>query len=228
MPIAFVAGDVGANGFGGGTAGPINSLGGDFLAFGSPEYVTGPTTTPTDSQSNTLAMLTDVLSSTYVRMRTGYAKNASVASVHEAYSTGNYAPISFAAFSGVHLTSPLDQQGGSSFSGVTSKAFSSFTPSVPGCLILLYISSEDWSLAGLAIDSGFTIIDSVDYNPGLYWGHAVARKIQTTATTETPTFSWTSSAIGCVNYAVYKPEAAGGVVGRGVLIPQSVKRGSYF
>jgi hypothetical protein len=106
--------------------------------------------------------------------------------------TGGYVGFSVQAWSGT-LTSPTDpydkQSINSSSSNVSSLTYPGTTCSQAHSLLL---AAAGIHIAGTySIDTGFTVIDTVNFVAGNTAGMGVAYLIQTTATAVTPT--WTST-----------------------------------
>lgn len=168
------------------TTGSIDTTGANFLlAFlSSTSLVTE--TTPTDSKSNTwfrLATLTQATNN--MRLSIWISVPTSVGSGHTfTHAITNGVPsIAVLAFSGVH--SPL---GSDSDSAVESHGTGTVTlPQQTGVVVTAVTIGAPRTVA---VDSDFTIADTVAHSAGEHFGLVSAYKFSETGT-ETPTFSWT-------------------------------------
>lgn len=187
MAIALIghAKAVGANG---GTTVAFDASAANFVA----NVVAGSNSTPptpSDSQSNSYVGLTR-RPAAFGGSRVWYKASPGVgaAMTFSVGGTGLGNGIYAAAFSGVAVTSPVDQEAGNaSASPATTVQPGSLTPSVPGCLILV-----GWSIdagATVAIDSGFTILDQANFVGGASYGGGLAYLIQTSAAPVNPTIT---------------------------------------
>jgi len=186
----------------------IDSTGADLLVIGiTADNGAATIGTPTDSKSNTWLACTDQsVSSSVAGLR--YAESPTVGSSHTAsYTTVNKFPaMALLAFSGAKASSALDQQNRNSGTGTNSRTPGSITPSEDNCLIVTVLNFEG-TIAGLSIDSGFTIVQSSDFLANGE-GFAIAYKVQTTAAAVNPTWSWTTNRPSSAVIASFKSAAA--------------------
>jgi hypothetical protein len=190
----------------GGTSGAIDTSGANLLIFGL-AYVNAGSVAASDSKSNTWADLTDPGPSS-PQGRISYAKNATTGASHTGTGTGSgvFLGACFAAFSGADTASPFDQQSTGLGAGLTSLQAGSILPGSDNQLIIATLSG--FGQSSIAIDSGFTIIDTVVSSGGTNYGCATAYKIQTTAIAVNPTWSWTGSTAATAEIASFKAGAA--------------------
>lgn len=127
-----------------------------------------------------------------------------VVGANHTVSVGNlaYPVIAFSAFSGTLTTSnPLDQT-----NGTVNFQPGSITPSQNNELLITnYWDGNGGS--GYTVDSGFTVIGTKNYLGANNYGGAVASLVQTTATSENP--SWTNTGGESSSIASFKPMASG-------------------
>lgn len=153
----------------------------------------------TDSKSNTWTAVANCAGADTLN-NTGlwYAVNPTVGTGHTVSatytgaineSTAFFLSLAVAAFSGVATSSPLGQNSCGNSTGGTVQP-GSITPGSNGQLIITSATNvyaiETWS-----INSGFTITDQVQSDPGLDAGVALAYYLQPTAAAINPT--WTGS-----------------------------------
>lgn len=153
----------------------------------------------TDSKSNTWTPLTGYVG-TLVRNRLFYCVNPTVGSGHTFTATKNtgYPSIVVTAWSGNSATPGDQDAGGGDFTP------GPITPSEDNCLIISAMGASN--AAAASINSGMTISDDIQYNPGQYFGTAMAYKIQTTAASIGPTWSGPNAEVSCI--ASFKAAAA--------------------
>lgn len=219
--VSFVIGDAQNLGGAGGTSTGIDTSGADFilvgLAWNGNETLTGPT----DNKSNSFTALTieGFAAAESLKTQFWYVANATVGSNHTISASGVdgiQIGMTFQAFSGVKLTSPLDQEfaGGNVQPGTTASP-GTRTPSEDNCLL---VSGCAWngSVTSPSIDESFTTIDFQNLVNFQCKGIASAYLIQTSAAAVTPDWTWTGSVNGVSNGAIFKSEPGGG---GGVTIP---------
>lgn len=199
----------------GGTTGAIDMSGADLIvvvlgftgAFGT--YTTGDVT---DNRSNSYivsAKTTSTDGSTELGCQLAYAPATSVGSGHT-ISVANIGGSAFlsvcvAGFSGSLATSPLDAVNGAGGASVSSLQPGSVTPSEANELIITGLGAND--MTGLGISPG-TVAASISTVGGTSYGSGLGYHIQTTATAENPTWSWTNAYNCAARVATFK--AAGG------------------
>lgn len=120
-----------------------------------------------------------------------YAKNANVGMTHVLTSTRSgpgYQSICVLTVAGSNLSAPLDQNTGSSVGlGLqTTIQPGLLTPGEDDEIIVTAVSISLTST--MAINSGFTISDQINYSAGNYFGTAMAYLIETAATAKNPTW----------------------------------------
>jgi len=201
-----------SNGF---TTTAIDTTGANFLVL---SLVTGISSGAiSDSNGNTWSPLTqysDGFGDRYCQLF--YVANATVGAGHTFSVTGiaNFPSLFIAAFSGV-ASSPFDVENGNTNAVNTSVQPGSITPGANNELIITGLQYSDSSTP--TVNSSFTI---TDFLPGGVTfgqeGGALAYLIQTTATAENPTWSWTSNSNNTAVIASF--QASGGAAD--VLMPQ--------
>lgn len=193
-----------AHGIGLITTNPIDTTGADLLVVST----SGGAETLTDSKSNTWTPITAYGPGGATPVsELWYVRGGSVGAAHTfTANVGGFSIVAVSAFSGSAI-SPLDQEtGGFTGAGTTSRQNGLITPSENNELIVSMLSlSGDTS--NTAIDSGFTLTDSMDAIAFVEYGGAMAYIIQTTAAAVDPTWSWTSSQKNSGAVATFKAAA---------------------
>lgn len=94
------------------------------------------------------------------------------------------------------VSSPVDSEthvtGASGGATNTTGNLPSYTPSVNNCIIIFGFATGNAAAGTVSVSSPFTITDQID-NTASAQGGALAYLIQTTATAETPSYTWTNS-----------------------------------
>lgn len=217
MAFALVANIDAAPGENGGTTSAIDTTGADLLIFpvGSWDVNTAGDETPSDSKSNTWSGRT-LYEAGQSAARIFDSVPSSVGASHTfTYSdTTSYPVLSPSAWSGAAAV-PFDQQNGATGTS-TSPSPGSVTPTEDNELIITTITFNGAS-GGITPPTGFTMPDSQEFSSGVNMGFAVAYKVQTTAGSETPTWTLGNSRAWAATVATYKAAAGGG--GGGLVIP---------
>jgi hypothetical protein len=153
--------------------------------------------TPTDSLGNTWTPLTEYIS-TNVHLKGFYAVNPTVgASQTFSTGTGSHPALGVAGFSGAKISSVLDTANGSTGVGTSSQ---------PGAVgtqtgeLLWSCQGNLISSAGLAINSGFNLLDN---NSSGVMDIATAYLFTPSSSAVNPTWSWNTSEPASVNIAGY-------------------------
>ncbi len=184
----------------------------------------------TDSKSNTWTRLTERTSAFSGQEAIFYIENPTVGTNHTFTSggLGNVDPgLVVVAFSGAAISGVFDQE--SSINGTTSPAQpGSVTPSEDNELIVTCCGG---TISGFGAPSGYTLQESLDVSSGANYGVAIAYKIQTSASAENP--SWTFTDIGSGNdgsvaAATFKSTGGGGSVGGPILQGRVLSPGRIF
>lgn len=221
MAISYVTnGHVGSSlGQHGGTSGTFDSTGGDLLviAVAADSGVTLVAGDISDSKGNSswVRVGATYASGTATRIHIFYHASPTVGTSHTVTVTKNssFASICVATFSGAH-TSPLDlEAGGGQASGTSVQPSASITPSEANCVVISGLVDNDGGT--LTDPSGFTRTDRVAHIGGTSYGSAMAYKIQGSATSEQPQWSWTNTTDGATQAASFKSAAGGGGGGGG-------------
>lgn len=195
------------NGF---TTSAIDTTGANFIVIGLSTANNGGTDSISDNKGNTWIPLTQWIGGASDRQfQFFYCQSCTVGTGHTFTdtSTNTFPILMVAAFSGI-ATVPFDQQNGNGVLFTTSISTNSVTPTVGGELVIAGLTYDDSSTP--TIDSGFTIIDTSVGGPFGAQGGQMAYLIQTTATPENPTFTWTSSSRAAAGIATF---ASSGFVG---------------
>lgn len=153
-----------------------------------------------------------------------YCKNCTVGTGHKfkVSDTGGGAKgaVACAAFSGGHLTSPLDQQNGKvDIDAGLSNTTNGITPSEANTLTITGLAF-DANSATIAIntgEAGWTLHNQIDYTVN-HEGVALASKIQGAATATDPTWSYSSNEYVVTTIASFKVAAAVTVKPKGTLL----------
>lgn len=210
----------------GGATDAIDTTGANLIVVTISNSASGSPVTAnfSDSASNTWSTLTG-RGTGGQRVRGFYCLNPTTSATH----TFNYTEASSAstvtvqAWSGAATSSPLDVQSAGGTGSGTSLSAGTATATADG---YLYITGIVWvsTIVSPSIDNSFTISDSAP-TVGTSVAGGMGYKVQTTAASLTPTWSWTNS-VGVAAYcAVFKVAAAGGVakiVGPGGIVGPSL------
>jgi hypothetical protein len=192
------------------TTGAIDTTAANLLVVHLGTYQAGPATL-SDSKSNTWTALTAHDSFSLLRSIIYYCNNPTVGSGHTFTATGtaSYTAICAAAFSGA-ISTPFDVQNGGSITGQSTVSTGSITPTQNGELIIAGLCSNNpGGLAGVSINSGFTIAESQDYTANNF-SSALAYLIQGTAGAVNPAWTWTAiSNNEAASIASFKASAIG-------------------
>ena len=132
-------------------------------------------------------------------------------------SAAAFESVCFMAFFGTQTSSDsLDQQAGNGANGVSSLLVNALTPSVANSLVLTTLST--YTTTPYTVNGSFVVLNSVNYNPGVTLGNAIAYWVQTTATVAGPTWAGTGSAEMAASIATFKSSGAVAAKRRGVII----------
>jgi hypothetical protein len=205
--IALIAHTTGrstdSNGF---TTGAIDTTGANFIIIGLATAVTGGTIS--DSKGNTWHPLTEWVGGAADRQfRFFYCQSCTVGSGHTftVTGTGIFPLLLVEAFSGIAAASSFDVQNGNG-PGIccgNSISTNSVTPSAANELVIAGLEYDVTDIP--TIDSGFTITDTSPAGPFGAQGGQMAYLIETTATAQNPTFSWSpDNSRGTTGIATFK------------------------
>lgn len=211
MPIALVS-KVTAAGLDGATTASIDTTGATLLVI-AVSY--GAAITVSDSKGNTWTALTE-RNATSFQHRIYYVANPTVGTGHTFTVSGSSVAAAFSAsaWSGVVTTSPFDtQQGGvATTATVAGIGSANLVPSEANELIFASVGFLD-SVSGFGANTGFTLVDHVNFSSGSNYGFGAVYQVQTTATTisnATVVSQWTGSTTAAVASATFKEGAAPG------------------
>lgn len=206
-PVAHgVGSSTDSNGF---TTGSIDTTGCGFLIVGVVLGGGVSTGTLTDSKSNTWTALTQATGGFSDRFsQLFYCENPTVGSGHtfSISGTANFPSLFIAGFSGGATSSSFDVQNNNPGGVSSSVTTGSVTPSVDNELLVAMLNFDVTDTP--TIDSGFTILDTINSGSFGHTNGQMAYLIETTATAKNPTFSWTNASRGMGVIATFK--AAGG------------------
>jgi len=192
------------------TTAAMNCTGGNFVAVWVVFY--GASTSGasvSSSPSNTWHSTTNVAgASTNANGAWFYAYSASVSgSMTVTVTSGSFPTIYAACYSGVQSSSdPKDQTATNNASCTSTCQTGSITPSVANELVLAGDVNTATGATPYSINNSFTKLDEFSLSGGNAQGGASAELIQTTATTENPT--WTPTATGDQAAAIISFKAA--------------------
>lgn len=187
------AGSTDSNGF---TTGGIDTSGAVFLIAVVVDYLLATQATLSDSKGNTwTALTTHSETVSGARLRVFYAANAVVGTGHTftVTSTTGYPSIAVQAWSGIQTSSPFDTENGNDLLSSASIQPGSVTPARSNELCITGVVLSAPVSGTLAIDSGFTVSDAVEYLVSNHFGAGFAYFVQSAGSTLNPTWSWTGS-----------------------------------
>lgn len=213
----FVA-SVAAGSAGGGnvTTADMNTTGADTIVCYLAEQDSTVDAAFSDSKSNTWQ--TDITerkdaATANLLGRMFYCKNCTVGSGHNftATSSSGKPSIACAAFSGGHLTAPLDQQNGNvDIDAGLNNTTGSITPSENDTLVVTGLGFSGGASATITIDGSYTITNQVDVDGSFHRGTALAYEIQTTATATNRQWTYSANQYAVASIASFKASAGGG------------------
>lgn len=198
-----------AHGLGGSSDNPtvaaINTTGANILVVSVSQYKGSTIGTLSDSKSNTWTGLTAKIGASEAYNRLFYCASPTVGSGHTftVSGTGIFGAVAVQAWSGANVA-PFDVENGAIGASVTSLQTGSVTPSQNNSLIVTSVDPAGGSATTYAINSGFTITDSIDSQSGIE-GLAMAYLVQTNAAAINPSWSWVGSSEPAAAIAVFKP-----------------------
>lgn len=199
MTIALVASAGAHNTSSGATTSSVDTTGANFIALCIVSYPGGADPTVTDSKSNSYSLTGTKYSGAFAWIRWYYCESPTVGSGHTftVSGTGSYSVIAALAYSGVASSSSIDVQNGGTFSGSTSAAVGSITPTVNGDVLLAGWGMDSaWAPGSPSVDSSYTIQYTTPNVRDTSFGITVADFVQGTAGAKNPTLSWTTSSGG--------------------------------
>lgn len=175
---------------------PIDTTGANFMAVGVATFPGGTGGTLTDSKGNTWTPLTQPTSAGLNAVQIFYCYGGTVGTLHTFTYTGVnvYSAVTVQAWSNM-ASSPFDVQNSFGLSSSSSTIQpGSVTPSQANSVIITALGNENNSAGTISIDSGFTISDSIAFNPGTAEGCSLAYKILTASAANNPTWNLTNTA----------------------------------
>jgi hypothetical protein len=201
---------LGANG---GTSASRNTVGANLIAVYVPHYngVTGFAFSDSKGNTYTLADVQDGAVNG-VALAGYYCLNPATDAAHtwSVAGTNAFAGVQVYAYSGAHATASFDQKNKDGGGGAgTSRQAGAIVPSADGALIIAGLAFEAGvDETNVAIDSGFSTVLAM--SPAGGEGGASATKVQTTAASINPTWSWVESANNAAMIMSFLPAAGGG------------------
>lgn len=200
------------NGLAGATVAPsvtVNTTGASIVYVAVSQFNGITIGTLTDSKSNTWIGLTARIGPAEAYNRIFYCAPCTVGSGHVFTwdnGTSIFGALAIQAWSGSNV-SPFDVQNGAvAAAGVKPIQPGSVTPSQNNSLIITSVDPTGaTTAASYTVDSGFTITDSINAQPGIE-GLAMGYLVQSTAGAVNPSWSWTgTSNDSAATIAVFKP-----------------------
>ena len=196
------------------TTSAIDTTGSTLLVVAIADWSLGDPTTLSDSKVNIWTQKTLYSLSGDHRIQLYYAAHPIIGGSHTFTATAgtptNAAPsLAVGAFSGIDPSTPFEAESGNTNLSTTSIFPGSITPSLSYELIVSAVSIEDVVGGTLAVNSGFTITDAIDFSSGNHFGVAMAYLFQGTAAAINPTWSWTGSFPAVVTQDVFETVAPG-------------------
>ena len=208
LAYALIANTIAGGSASGVTTSGIDTSGADFIVVNVAWDAGAATPSITDSNSNSWTILNIYTAATH-KSAMWYKQAPTVGAAHTFTASGTnvYPSMGVLAFSG-SVASPFDQQNGANDSSTT-LATGSITPTENNELIVTGFGIFNPGTP-VSIDSGFTLVDSINFSSGNYYGSATAYLIQTTASAVNPTWTRTNSNHMTASIASFKAAAAGG------------------
>lgn len=211
MAIALVAHTARALPTSGATV-AIDTMGANLLVMVQTQWTGVGIANVSDSKGNTWTALTARTSqNNYLRMH--WCKPTSVGAGHTFSLTGPgtfYGALAVAAFSGA-TAAPFDGENGQG-TPVTSTSYSPgpITPTQNNDLLLTAISNGGGS--GATVDQAFIITDALNWGSGTNEPVALAYRLQATAATIQPTWTWTTAGDPAAVIAAFRAVQTGIIV----------------
>lgn len=201
----------------GATSASINTTAATLLVAVDADYIFSSLGPMSDSKGNTWIART-----TYgtggPKVKIYYVENPTVGTGHTFSCSGNSNGIAIIAFSGTKTSSVYDTE-----NGANATSPGSTTPSEDNEVLVTGWCANSGS--GYSVDSGFTLQESRNYNPGdNTMGFGLAYLIQTTAAAKNPV--WSGGGDVSV-IATFKAAAAGGALSKSIIHPTSIHRAAF-
>lgn len=201
---AHVEGDSGV------TTSGINPTGATLLVIFVASYAPAGSWTISDSLGNTWTPLTRYfVGGGETQGQFFYVANPTVGAGQTFTGVGGFGTLQVSAWSGVVTTSPLDNSTGNGLgpsAGVSTIQPGTLTPSIANCLVLTGEGNNNNGGTSQTVDSGFTVIDSVNYAAGNNEAGTTAYLVQGAAGAVNPTWTLSSSTdVLIAAMAVFKP-----------------------
>lgn len=191
------------NGF---TSGAIDTSTSDLLVMAVADYAATTESTISDTYSNNWlqAQVEYDPTTTVVRLRMLYAKQAIVGTGHQfiATVTGGFPALAVIALSG-SAPNPNGATTGNNGTAVNTLSPGNITPTSDNWILVTALAHTLPSTVA-TIDSGFTIQEQLQNQSGIAFGLALAYLIQTTATSETPTWSMNNNETTAANMCGFR------------------------
>ncbi len=190
--------------------GAISTAGANLLVSGMASYapaIVPPAMadSPGGGGSNTWTTTT-ARAGAVVQMQIWYAINPTVNASHT-FSTvsGNtaYPAISVQAFAGANTTSPFDAENGSNASATSSITTGTILPSANDAVLFACVTLSVTDTPAIA-EAGWSSPVGVAFLTSQHFGAWCGYKIQTTATAEGATFTWTNAASSAASIVAFK------------------------
>lgn len=202
MAIALVSSRAAVFGSTGGTTSSIDTTGANFIVIGLWRHTAFWSLTLSDNKSNTWTQLTE-----QTNVNQGcvlfYSVNPTVWTWHTFTTGAWFVGVGVWAFSGVATSSPFDLQNGFARNSSGNIQPWSITPTVNDCLVVTALGS--FNGAQPSMPTGYTQIAA--NTTGTAEAGGMGYKIQTTASTENPTWNGTGTSLAVV-IADFKPTPA--------------------
>lgn len=233
MSIALLVHDKGASADGGVSATSPNqdTSGANFLAAGNCAAAGATGVSITDSKFNS-GWTPETTYATTVGSTLFTCVSPTVGSSHNVTASATnppvYPSVTWAAFSGVDTSSPIDQRSGAAGPS-TEELESGFFIASAGQLVIVHLAVNN-PITGLAVDGGFTLLDEQPLVGGQSYGSALAYKIQATTGGVNPKFTWNGPVNSALSiFIVNASSAPAGITPRGVIYPrQAIVRASRY
>ena len=184
-------------------SGSINGSGATLITVGVGFAGTNPCV-PTDSSSNTYTLALSTGSGTAAYSYIYYVRNPTVTSAmtFSCSQSFSYPVLNVLVWRGTATAGGPDVTHGNGSGGSTSTNGGPITPTMNNevCAAQLMTAATEGSTP--TVSSPFTVEDSIPWNTNV--GGTSAYQIQTTATTENPTYSWTNSIANAVSVACFQ------------------------
>jgi hypothetical protein len=219
-------------GVSGGTTGNIDTTGATLLVVCAISFNASSTPTIADSNSNTWTQINQVNDGTAVLGTMWYVNSATptVGAGHNftLQGTSTFIAVMVLAFNNSQTNPLVHNNSNSSATSVTTLNTGSVA-AVQNNEVKVSFLGVNALTSGTSIDSGFTLQDTVAYSAGNNFGSSSAYRIDSSLTSGSASFSWTTGTDAVALVANFKATGAAATVSQNIVeIQQAVTNAAYY